>query len=67
MLDAIRVIIICVVLVLLELAVAALIVAPRAMARKLISALRALKERAKRVLAAAWSRRGSAHPSRGES
>jgi hypothetical protein len=49
--------------VLLEFAAIAVIVAPRAVMRKLISALRTLVSRATRARDASWPRRGSAHPS----
>lgn len=60
-LETIKVIVICIVLVLLEFAGIALIIAPRAVARKLVSALRALLRR----LTGVFGRSASAHPSKG--
>jgi hypothetical protein len=61
-LETIKVIVICIFLTLLEFAGVAFLVAPRAVARKLISALRALTRRLPGALGRSPSR-GSAHAS----
>jgi hypothetical protein len=63
-LQALWTVVVCVLLVGLELLVTALIVAPRWVARKLVSLLRAPAQRAQRVLGRSSPRSEAARPSR---
>jgi hypothetical protein len=64
-LHALGIVVICILLTLAYYLAVALLVAPRAVARKLLSLLRALLRRAQRIPGAPSPRRGSARPSRG--
>ena len=59
-----KTLVVCILLALAEFLAAVLIVAPRAIARKLVSLLRALLRRAQRIAGAPSPRRKPARPSR---
>jgi hypothetical protein len=63
-LHAMGIVMICVALTLAEFLAVALLVAPRTVARKLLSLLRALLRRAARIVRAPSTPRDPAHPSR---
>jgi hypothetical protein len=63
-LHSFEIIVICMLLTLAEFVAVALLVAPRAVARKLLSPVRALVLRARRILGARSPRREPARPSR---
>jgi hypothetical protein len=63
-LHSVEIVGICILLTLAEFLAVALLVAPRAVARKLLSPMRALVRRAQRILGAPSPRREPARPSR---
>jgi hypothetical protein len=63
-LHSFEIVVICILLTLAEFVAVALLVAPRAVARKLLSPMRALLWRARRILVARSPRREPARPSR---
>jgi hypothetical protein len=63
-LHSFEIVVICIVLTLAEFVAVALLVAPRAVARKLLSLMRALGRRARRILVVRSPRREPARPSR---
>jgi hypothetical protein len=63
-LHSLEIVVICMLLTLAEILAVALLVAPRAVARKLLSPARALVRRARRLLGAPSTHRQPARPSR---